>query len=156
MTERRTWHALVRIGDEELALALAAVAAITLPPRVARVPGTRPCVVGLAHWREELLPVFAPHDLLGMKPFRQTPETRALIFDATEPFCLIVDAVQGVQQLSAVQIAGVVALRCAPITSGCTSDPSQPDAARHALLDPCRVWALLERELAPALDAQAS
>jgi chemotaxis signal transduction protein len=155
ITERRGWHALVRIGDEELALALDAVREIALPPRVTRMPGAPPCVIGLAAWRERLLPVCAPHDLLGLKPLRQSAETRALVLGDRDTFCVLVDAVLGVQRLSALQFDGIVALRCAPITSGWTSDPSQPNAARHALLDPHRLLSLLERELLPAA-AQAS
>src|SRR6476661_6750144 len=98
--DQGSWHALVRIGDEVLALALDAVCEIAPPPRAARLPGAPPCVIGLGVWREQLLPIIAPHDLLGMKPFRQTAEARALIFEADgdganpgEPLCLLVDAV---------------------------------------------------------------
>jgi hypothetical protein len=89
-----------------------------------------------------------------MKPFRQTSEARALVFVSdsadsghAEPLCLIVDAVLGLRQLTTQQMEGVVALRCAPITAGWTSDPDQPDMPRHARLDPGRLWALLRREL---------
>jgi chemotaxis signal transduction protein len=161
--DERSWHALVRIGDEVLALALDAVSEIAPPPRAARLPGAPPCVVGLGAWREQLLPIIAPHDLLGMKPFRQTPEARALIFcadghdsSAGEPLCLLVDAVLGARQLHAAPGDGIVALRCAPITAGWSDDPQQSGAPRHARLDPNRLRAMLRRELLPTTHASVS
>jgi chemotaxis signal transduction protein len=161
--DERSWHALVRIGDEVLALALDAVCEIAPTPRAARLPGAPPCVIGLGVWRERLLPIVAPHDLLGMKPFRQTPEARALIFNADdndfstgEPLCLLVDAVLGVRQLHAAPGDGIVALRCAPITAGWSGDPQHPGAPRHARLDPGRLRAMLQRELLPTTHTRVS
>jgi chemotaxis signal transduction protein len=156
-----SWHALVRIGDEVLAVGLDAVCEIAPPPRAVRLPGAPTCVIGLGAWREHVVPIVAPHDLLGMKPFRQTSEARALIFDAddhspggAEPLCMLVDAVLGARQLHAVSMDGIVALRCAPLTAGWASDPQYPGAPRHARLDVSRLRAVLQRELQPTPDAR--
>jgi hypothetical protein len=149
----------VRVGDEVLAVALDAVGEIAPPPRAVRLPGAPPCVLGLGSWRDHLCPILAPHDLLGMKPFRQTAEARALMFDADgadEPLCLLVDAVLGVRQLLAAPGDGIVALRCAPLTAGWSSDPRHPGAPRYARLDPRRVRAMLQRELLPPAQAMVS
>ncbi|ROR34174.1 chemotaxis protein CheW [Inmirania thermothiophila] len=77
--ERETWSGLgFRLGALRLAAPLAEVAEILEPPRLTRVPHTKPWLLGVGNVRGTLLPVVDLHGLLYDTPTPPGPRRRVI------------------------------------------------------------------------------
>ena len=96
---RQTWAAVAfRGGDARLGAPLDEVSEIITYPELARVPGTKSWVRGIANIRGNLLPIMDLRDFLTNEPCTLTARTRVLAVNHEEVYSgLVVDEVLGLR-----------------------------------------------------------
>lgn len=100
--ERRFWTGLgFRLGETWLVAPREDVREVIPPPRLTRVPGARPWLLGIANVRGALLPVCDMHRLLGDEPHSAQRNSRVLVFNSDRvPAGFLVDEVAGYRQFT--------------------------------------------------------
>lgn len=90
-----------RLGERWLVAPREDVREVIVPPHLARVPGARPWLLGLANVRGALLPVCDLHRLLGEEHNTLARGSRVLVFNSDRvPAGFLVDEVAGYRQFT--------------------------------------------------------
>lgn len=97
---QRRWRGIgFRLGDQRLVVEMGDIREVLHPPRIARVPGTKPWLTGLASLRGALLPVADLGAFLCGRVPALTRESRVLVVHESEVLVgLQVEEVFGLQQ----------------------------------------------------------
>ncbi|WP_158153384.1 chemotaxis protein CheW [Pseudomonas sp.] len=95
----QTWSGIgFRLGEHWYVAPMGEVAEVLHEPRLSRVPGVKPWLLGVANVRGRLLPVMDLCGLLGHELLQPHKHRRVLVIDQDELFAgLLVDEVGGLQ-----------------------------------------------------------
>jgi len=95
----QTWSGIgFRLAGHWYVAPMGEVAEVLHEPRLSRVPGVKPWLLGVANVRGRLLPVMDLHGLLGHELLQVHKQRRVLVIDRDELFAgLLVDEVGGLQ-----------------------------------------------------------
>ncbi|WP_416427335.1 chemotaxis protein CheW [Pseudomonas sp. App30] len=95
----QTWSGIgFRLGSHWYVAPMGEVAEVLHEPRLSRVPGVKPWLLGVANVRGRLLPVLDLSGLLGHEPLAVHKHRRVLVIDRDEWIAgLLVDEVGGLQ-----------------------------------------------------------
>ncbi|MDR3418763.1 MAG: chemotaxis protein CheW [Nevskia sp.] len=100
--QTQSWTGLgFRMGDTWLVAPREDVREVITPPKVTRVPGAKPWLLGVANVRGNLLPVTDFGLFLGRPPAAEQRDQRVLVFNSERvPAGVLVDEVVGYRQFA--------------------------------------------------------
>ena len=111
--EPGTQHLVVAIGDQRVAVPVAAVREVVPPGAITRVPGTPQALPGVRAVRGGILSLADAAALLGLRPGRPGHEQHVVVLADDAPLGLLVDAV--------LELAGIDPEDISPVRSAGTS-----------------------------------
>jgi purine-binding chemotaxis protein CheW len=92
-TEVMTPSVIFELGGEQYAIDARVVLQIIVLRELTRLPGARPPLFGLTHWRGDVLTILDLRELLGVRPRGVTDLSRVVVVDGTvAPFGILADA----------------------------------------------------------------
>ncbi len=138
---------LLRLGHSRFSVPMADVAEVTGLPRVSRLPGAPPWLLGIANWRGRILPVLDLRTLVGVAVTPLASSARLVVLTGEGGALtagLVAEAVPGVNDLLLGSLAAPPATLspdAARLVAGQVTDARGP----IAVLDAAAVLALRER-----------